>query len=203
MKSAGEPSGPTPTKVEAEIEGLSPLGTYHYRIVAENGSGETSLGEDQSFTSPSRTQDQGAVDRLGLHRNSPGQCPDRPWRWRHRLPRRIRDLQMLGQPRSLCQHSGSGRSSRRRFGLCGCPAVPLLGLTAGTTYHYRLVAQNSSATTDAPEAPSPPSPSPKNPSNPVPTPTSVSRPAPPASSTAAPTSWSPPPTPAAMTSSPT
>jgi hypothetical protein len=43
------PSGPTATPLSAQLTGLSPYTTYHYRVVASNGSG-TSVGEDRMFT---------------------------------------------------------------------------------------------------------------------------------------------------------
>jgi hypothetical protein len=46
---AGSPSGPSRTAVSAELAGLEPFTTYHFRVVAANGSG-TSQGQDQYFT---------------------------------------------------------------------------------------------------------------------------------------------------------
>jgi hypothetical protein len=43
------PSGSAPVAVEAELEGLTPGQTYHYRLVATNASG-TTPGPDQTFT---------------------------------------------------------------------------------------------------------------------------------------------------------
>ena len=45
--SAGSPTGSTP--LSFELSGLTPYTTYHYRVVATNGSG-TSIGEDEAFT---------------------------------------------------------------------------------------------------------------------------------------------------------
>ncbi len=46
----GSPAGPGSTALSAALTGLRPYSTYHYRVVAENGAHEVSLGEDRSFT---------------------------------------------------------------------------------------------------------------------------------------------------------
>jgi virginiamycin B lyase len=43
------PSGTAPVRVSAEVEGLSPGTTYHFRLVAENSAKETSEGADTLF----------------------------------------------------------------------------------------------------------------------------------------------------------
>ncbi len=49
--SGGSPSGPNSTAVLANLEGLQPVSTYQYRIVASNGIG-SSAGEGERFTTP-------------------------------------------------------------------------------------------------------------------------------------------------------
>ena len=46
---AGSPSGPSRTAISTDLTGLSPYSTYHFRVVATNGSGTTD-GQDQMFT---------------------------------------------------------------------------------------------------------------------------------------------------------
>jgi sugar lactone lactonase YvrE len=46
-------SGSSPVRVTARASGLTPLTTYHYRLVAGNANG-TNAGSDQSFTAPVR-----------------------------------------------------------------------------------------------------------------------------------------------------
>ncbi|MGA8744561.1 MAG: hypothetical protein WB507_01700 [Solirubrobacterales bacterium] len=46
---AGSPTGPARTPNSTELTGLEPYSTYHYRVIASNGSG-TSQGRDQMFT---------------------------------------------------------------------------------------------------------------------------------------------------------
>jgi hypothetical protein len=51
VQDAGEPGGPTTTPISEAISGLQLETTYHYRVVAINGTGE-SKGLDESFTTP-------------------------------------------------------------------------------------------------------------------------------------------------------
>jgi hypothetical protein len=46
-------SGSSPVTVRAQVSGLAPLGTYHYRLVAGNANG-TNAGSDHSFVAPVR-----------------------------------------------------------------------------------------------------------------------------------------------------
>ena len=46
---AGSPAGPSRTGIATDLTGLHPFSTYHYRVVATNGSGTTD-GRDQMFT---------------------------------------------------------------------------------------------------------------------------------------------------------
>ena len=48
----GAGSGSNPVPATATITGLIPITTYHYRLVASNTSGQTSYGEDRTFTTP-------------------------------------------------------------------------------------------------------------------------------------------------------
>ena len=46
---AGSPAGPSRTAIATDLSDLTPYSTYHYRVVATNGSGTTD-GQDQMFT---------------------------------------------------------------------------------------------------------------------------------------------------------
>ncbi|HUN78441.1 MAG TPA: NHL repeat-containing protein [Solirubrobacteraceae bacterium] len=46
-------SGSSPVRVQARVSGLTPLATYHYRLVAASANG-TNAGSDQSFIAPVR-----------------------------------------------------------------------------------------------------------------------------------------------------
>ncbi len=135
-KDAG--SGSRNVDVSMTISGLAAATTYHYRLVASNGTG-TTLGADQSFTTngpPAVTTGAaqgvavtsatltGSVDPKGLSTN---------WHFDY------------GTTTSY----GSKTPSKSAGNHTGAVAVSaaIAGLAPGTTYHYRLVASSSAGTT--------------------------------------------------------
>ncbi len=66
------PPGTNPVTISEDLSGLTPGQTYHFRLVAENGTGET-LGDDVTFTVPSEAPQPGpdrayeAVSPLPIH----------------------------------------------------------------------------------------------------------------------------------------
>jgi hypothetical protein len=131
-KSAG--SGTGATAVSIAIFGLAVSTTYHYRLVASNGTG-TTLGSDRTFTTagppavvtggPQSVATTtviltGTVDPRGGSTN---------WRFDYGT------TTAYGSATST-QNAGSG------IGAVAINAA-VAGLTTGTTYHYRLVASNS------------------------------------------------------------
>ena len=127
-----------------DLSGLTPITTYHYRIVATNNTG-TSYGENQSFTTP----------------------PNAPivssW---------ITDVHADTAILNASINAGGGQTVYHfEWGLTGAygnsvPAVEpsvgdgleaidvnyvVRGLSPGTTYHYRIVATNAQDTTEGPD----------------------------------------------------
>ena len=135
-QSAG--SGSSPNTVSAQLTGLSPGTTYHYRLVATNTEG-TTTGSDGTFTTASarpsattgRARAIGEVSATIAGLLSTSGLPSRYYfdygptaAYGHRTPQ---------QP-----VTGSGSDLSVSAGLTG--------LRPGTTYHYRLVASNADGT---------------------------------------------------------
>jgi DNA-binding beta-propeller fold protein YncE len=149
---AGSPSGPNPTHLSATLTGLSPLTLYHYRIVAENGSHEKSDGEDQSFTTPplaplvraeAATEVRSETTLIRAQVN-PG-AGDTVYHVEYGSE------DCAGEPSTPCTitpmlegHAGDGTAFVDA-------SVPLQGLKPGTTYHYRIIAENGSDTGRGPD----------------------------------------------------
>jgi hypothetical protein len=128
--------GVDPVPVSAEISGLDPDTTYHYRVVATNGVG-TDESADEEFTtliakpgvstgaasgaSSSGATISGSVDPLG---NPVDAC-----RFEYGI------TSAYGSQAPCPTDPGSGP------GVVG-ESLALSGLTPNTTYHYRLVAEN-------------------------------------------------------------
>ena len=133
-------SGTSSHPVSAGIFGLVAGTTYHYRLVAQNSAGATN-GADQTFTTSSATAPvvtTGGADDVGRrsaevngHVNANGASTTY---WFQYGTTTSYGLQ-------TSTHSlGSGARDRH-------VDAHLSSLTAGTIYHYRLVAQNSAGTT--------------------------------------------------------
>ena len=137
----GAGSGTSSHPVSAGIFGLVAGITYHYRLVAQNSAGTTD-GADQTFTTSAATAPvvtTGGADEVGRHSaevngrvNANGASTTY---WFQYGTTTSYGLQ------SSVHGIGSGTRDRH-------VEAHLSGLTAGTTYHYRLVAQNSAGTTD-------------------------------------------------------
>jgi subtilase family serine protease len=144
-QSAG--SGTSSVAASANLSGLTAGTTYHYRLVASNGSGTTN-GSDQTFTTtssappppnspPAATTDPATnvietSATLNGTVNPSGQQTSYHFQWG--------TTASYGQS-TASQSAGSGTSNV-------AASANLSGLTAGTTYHYRLVASNGSGTTN-------------------------------------------------------
>jgi hypothetical protein len=134
-KNAG--SGTSTSTVSLPVRGLAAGTTYHFRIVASNATG-TGTGSDQTFattgppavrtgattgTTPTGSTLTGSIDSRG-HSTS--------WYFEY------------GPNTSY----GSRTSTRSQSSSSGARPVTetIAGLTAGTSYHFRLVAKNSAGT---------------------------------------------------------
>jgi hypothetical protein len=135
-KSVG--SGTKAVATSSALTGLSPGTTYDFRVVASNASG-TSFGANQSFATPAppsvQTQSAasvavtsatlvGSVDPGGLSTN---------WSFEYGTTTGY-------GTRTAVQNIGSGAAPMT-------VSVPITGLAAGTTYHYRLDATSAAGTT--------------------------------------------------------
>jgi hypothetical protein len=137
-------SGTGAVPVHADLTGLTPLTTYHFRLVAANANG-TVAGQDHGFTTPAAPgisatavsavayTDATVTAQINPHLRSTTYHVD------YGLD------QSYGQSTPESAPIGSDDSDH--------PAsVYLSGLQAGTTYHFRFVATNSVATTDGDDA---------------------------------------------------
>ena len=133
-------SGTNGQPVSAHLSGLTAGTTYHYRLVAQNSAG-TTQGADQTFTTSAAkapTATTGSAGRIGPRDATvngtvnPNGASTTYW---------FQYGTTTGYGLQTGIHNaGSGTSDRR-------VSAHLYGLTTGTTYHYRLVAQNAAGTT--------------------------------------------------------
>ena len=133
--------GSTDVSVSAGLFGLSAGTVYHYRIVAMNGTGTTD-GDDQTFTTTAAPP---PVVVTGSSSN---------------VTQKTALLEGMVTPGGAATTwdfeygttTSYGAQTDSRYAGAGLAAVPvsahLSGLTAGQTYHFRLVATSSSGTTD-------------------------------------------------------
>jgi hypothetical protein len=135
-RSAG--NGTAQVDVSEQLKGLTTGATYHYRVVATNGSG-TGRGADATFTTRAAPAVvTGAAGALGPTSASVGGTVDpngsaTGWWVEY-------GTSTSYGSRTDTQSAGAGASP---VGV----SVRLTGLRAGVTYHFRLVASNSVGTT--------------------------------------------------------
>jgi hypothetical protein len=126
--------------LSAPIISLRPATAYHYRVVAENAAHQVTQGPDQSFET---------LPAVSILSTSAGQITAKTARLEaelnpHGLPTRYHFDYGLT--------AGYGAAAPVPDGNAGYGTQPVLaavtieGLTPGVTYHYRLVAENSSGT---------------------------------------------------------
>lgn len=135
-RSAG--NGTAVVDVSEQLTGLSTGVAYHYRLVATNATG-TSRGADQSFTTGAPPAvATGAASQLGPTAATVGGTVDPnglPTGWWIEY-----GTSTSYGSRTTTQSAGSGTSAT-------AVSVRLTGLSAGATYHFRLVASNDAGTT--------------------------------------------------------
>jgi hypothetical protein len=132
-------SGTTDVNVAAPISSLAPNTTYHYRVVAINGSG-TTLGADVSFTTPKPP--------------APVVSTGRPKAVTQTTATLIGTVNPKGQATTYVFQYGTSTAygSQTPAGDAGggTATVDVSGaigpLAPNTTYHYRLVARNPAGT---------------------------------------------------------
>jgi phosphodiesterase/alkaline phosphatase D-like protein/sugar lactone lactonase YvrE len=127
---------------KAELSGLAPNTSYHYRLVGSNSYG-TTLGQDQSFTTSGppliTRQPPSAVSHEAASLNAkvdPGEL-ETTYRFEY------------GETASYGTETPAGKlAASAAFTPV---AAALTGLKIGTVYHYRLVAENSAGRTIEPD----------------------------------------------------
>jgi len=139
-------SGDSPVNVTAELTGLTPGTTYHFRTSAENSLG-TVYGEDKTFTTNGSLPDALADDVTGLTLNAAtlnGSVnpnfleTDVIFEWGSTTD--------YGNDVAPSQSPVTGNSSVNI-------STDLSGLTPGTTYHFRIKATNELGTTYSDDMP--------------------------------------------------
>lgn len=138
------PSYSSPTDVAADLAGLQPSATYHYRLVAENGEGEAQ-GEDRTFTTvgPPGVSGQMAIART--HSATVKALID-PFGYATTC-----EVEYVDDATFKLSGYGSAASvpcaDTVPAGLEGdVVSASLTGLQIGTIYHFRFVATNQSGT---------------------------------------------------------
>jgi hypothetical protein len=137
----GAGSGTGTENVSANLRGLTAGTLYHYRLVAVNGSGETD-GTDQTFTTaaaPAPTAVTGAAMGVGA-----------------KTATLTGAVTPNGSPTTYSFQYGTSTSYGSQTGTRDAGngtatmnvSAHLYGLSAGTLYHFRLVASNGAGTTD-------------------------------------------------------
>ena len=138
----------TPTTVSAAIAGLSPTTTYHYALLAKNAGGETK-GEDDTFTTTKalaptvQTKAASAITSSSAQLNA--------------------TVNPKGTNVTNCVFEyGTTTGYGKTIGCATSPGSGIVavkvdgpigsGLTAGTEYHYRISATNSTGTTKGGDA---------------------------------------------------
>ena len=141
-------SGSSAVEVSAQLSGLAPNTTYHYRLLASNANGEHE-GGDGSFTTPGPpaiVSESSEVNPLKAGQTAvtlqasinPGQ-------------RTTEYTFEYGEPNhygtSIPIPAGEIAAGETPVGVSG----EATGLTVGTTYHYRVVSHNEYGTIDGPD----------------------------------------------------
>jgi phosphodiesterase/alkaline phosphatase D-like protein len=132
-------SGSSPVPVSTSLSGLTPGTTYHFRLVATNTTG-TADGADQTFTTGAApvvaTQAATLITAGGAQLNGTVD----PGRLATTYHFAYGTTTAYGsQSPAVDVSAGSGSSAV-------AVSTTLSGLTAGTTYHFRLVATNAAGT---------------------------------------------------------
>ncbi len=146
---AGEGTSAVPET--AQLTGLEPDTTYHYRIVASNdntnsagGAPQVVLGEGKAFTTPATPPvlgppEAGAITQTGVTITATIDARGLPAHYELRLA----DTQGSLEPQAAGNTTGSTTEPL---------AVNVASLTPGTVYYYKLIAVNPDGTVETPEA---------------------------------------------------
>jgi hypothetical protein len=141
VKSVG--SGTGSTSVSIAVAGLAPGTTYHVRLVASNATG-TTTGGDQTFTT---------TGPPGVHTTPATGVSSNAATLTGSVDSRGHSTSWYFQYGPTAGY-GERTSTRSQSSSVGARSVSetIAGLTAGTAYHFRLVATNSSGTSYSADA---------------------------------------------------
>jgi hypothetical protein len=144
----GSPAGPERTNLPADLAGLAPYSTYHYRVVATGGA-NTSYGEDRTFTTPAGVPTIGAEwatkvhsDGATLNAEITPNGAETAYSVEYVPDQAFQESEFATASKSPVPGISMGRGKRPSVA-----SVHLDGLQPGTLYHYRLVASNSAGAT--------------------------------------------------------
>ncbi|MGN6372196.1 MAG: hypothetical protein ACTHM1_04300 [Solirubrobacteraceae bacterium] len=146
------PAGPyaTAAEVSAELSGLTPSTTYHFRIDAANSNKIASYGEDATFTTfgPPAVDSEGTQKALTKTAVVEAQInpfgSDTTCQIQYVDEAGFQASEYAGAVTVPCAKQDLGSA----FGDQSAGATTLTGLRVNATYHYRFVASNASGTTD-------------------------------------------------------
>jgi hypothetical protein len=135
-------SGNNSTNVAIDVTGLKPGVTYHFRVVAKNSTGSTS-GNDQTFTT---------TGPPGINAVAASSITSNTATLNASLDSRGHTTTWYFDYGTTTSY-GTKSASHSQGASAGSHTVsfPIGGLNAGTVYHFRLVATNSSGTTAGPD----------------------------------------------------
>ena len=134
-------TGHTTQNVTANISGLTPSTTYHFRIVATNSAGKR-YGSDRTFTTFSATGPPVVTTNPATNVTSSSATLNGTV-YPHGLSTTVHF--QYGRTTSY----GSTTANQTKTGnTYQSVSANISGLTASTTYHFRIVATNSAGTTD-------------------------------------------------------
>jgi phosphodiesterase/alkaline phosphatase D-like protein len=131
-----------PRSLQAELNGLSANTLYHYRLLAENSFG-TSYGQDHTFTTsgPPRIADEPASGVTQTEATIHAQISPDQLATTYRL--------QYGESTGYGQETAEEELAAGSTPLAR--SATLTGLKLGTTYHYRVIAENEAGTTTGPD----------------------------------------------------
>jgi hypothetical protein len=141
------PGGPltAPTDVSADLSGLAPLTTYHYRLTAEGSNGWPSYGADRTFTSPDTLPAVAAGTATGvgptaatLNAQVNPMGSSTVYRFDYGTSTDYQSATPISEPIGA-DETGHAVSTQ------------VADLVPGTTYHFRVVAINFSGQTAGPD----------------------------------------------------